>query len=307
MILLIVIMRILTSTIFPIGRAVIPIAQPIFFTAVRMVLAGIILLGYHFCRFGMVPFNLKRTIAPLIIFTITGVYITNVAEFWALQFIPAAKASFFYSLAPFCAALFSYIIFQERMTLKKLYGMAIGLAGFGIMLFNNAPGEQNVASIGFISWGEAALIVAAVSTAYGWIVMRQKILDKMSAVQAIGLSMLGGGLLCFINSFFTEDWSPLPFKTPLNIPGFILTMSIAVICSSVLGYVLYTFLLHTYTATLLSFTSFIEPLSAAFLSWIFLGETITWYFVISALLVFLGLFLFYREELRQGYILKQGE
>lgn len=306
MILLVLLMRILSSTIFPVGRATATIAQPIFFTAVRMTLAGTILLGFYFWRFKRLSPGIRQAIGPLIVFIITGIYITNAAEFWALQFVPAAKASFLYSLSPFAAALFSYLIFQEKMTLKKLCGMGISMVGFLLILLHEAPGEVDYRGIGFISWGEMALIIAAVSTAYGWIVMRRKMLKGLvTPIEAIGLSMLGGGLLMFVNSFLAENWNPVPLKVPWNIPSFGINLSIAVVCSSILGYVLYTSLLRTYTATFLSFSGFIEPLSAAFLSWLFLGELITWRFVISAILVFIGLSIFYREELRQGYIIKR--
>ena len=77
-----------------------------------------------------------------------------------------------------------------------------------------------------------------------------------------------------------------------------------VLGSSVLGYLLYTMMLKKYTATFLSFAGFIQPLCAAILGWFFLGEYVTYTFFLSAILVFSGLYLFYQEELKQGYVLK---
>ena len=52
----------------------------------------------------------------------------------------------------------------------------------------------------------------------------------------------------------------------------------------------------------LTFAGFVDPICAAFYGWIFLGETITPYFILSTVLVFIGLYVFYMEELRQGYV-----
>lgn len=296
-------MHVLLSAIFPVGRTAATLAQPFFFTAVRMTLAGVILVAYYLICFKKFSSRFKEAIIPLVIFTITGVYITNVAEFWALQFVPAAKASLMYSLSPFVAAFFSYTMFQEKMTFKKFWGMAIGVTGFMLMMAYEAPREISFSSAPFVLAGEIALIIAAIATAYGWIIMRRKMLEGiLHPVEAIGISMLGGGILAFIHSLCTESWSPIPLKEPWDIPNFSLNLLIAILCSSVFGYVLYTFLLRTYTATFLSFSGFIQPVSAALLGWFFLGETITWQFMSCALLVFLGLYVFYMEELRQGYV-----
>ncbi len=60
----------------------------------------------------------------------------------------------------------------------------------------------------------------------------------------------------------------------------------------------------TYTlgkAGLLYVQPVVDPLYVALYGYFFLGESITSYFLISVLLVFIGLFVFYREELKEGY------
>ncbi len=302
MIFLVFLMHALLAVIFPVGRAALLITTPIFFTGVRMTVAGIILLFYHLTIYKRFSSTLSQAIVPLVLFTITGIYLTNVPEFWALQFVPAGKASFLYSLSPFVAALFSYIMFNEKLTIKKLVGMGIGLIGFLFMLIYDAPGEIGTRDLGFISWGEMALVVASVATAYGWIIMRRMIREKLCGpIEATGITMTCGGILALIHSMFVENWSPLPIT---NYPLFFLYLFLAITCSSVLGYTLYGYLLGKYTTTFLSFAGFFEPLCAALFAWIFLGEIITWRFIVSAGLVFLGLYIFYMEELKQGYILK---
>jgi EamA-like transporter family. len=302
MIALVFLMHALLAVIFPVGRAALLITTPVFFTGVRMTIAGVILIMYHLFLYKKFSPKLYQAVVPLILFAITGIYLTNVPEFWALQFVPAAKASFIYSLSPFVAALFSYIMFREILTVKKIFGMGIGILGVLFMLIYDAPEEIGYRDLGFISWGEMALIVASIATAYGWIIMRRIVREKLCGpIEATGITMVVGGILALFHSMLVESWSPLPIA---NYLFFSLYLFLAVSCSSVVGYALYGYLLGKYTTTFLSFAGFIEPLCAAFFAWIFLGELITWRFVAASGLVFVGLYIFYMEELKQGYIVK---
>ena len=306
MIVLVIIMHAALATIFPIGRAVAPYVQPIFFTAVRMFVSGIILLMYQYFtnkKKGLKPFQCsKKLLFPLFMLAFFSIYLTNVFEFWALQFIPSAKASFIYSISPFCAAILSYFFFTETFTLKKFFGMAIGFMGFILMLLHDAPAEIHMGGIGFISWGELALLIAAISTAYGWIIMRKLIrTTHCTSIEANGISMVLGGFFALIPSFVFETWDPIPFTNGYLFLGYII---LAILFSCLIGYTLYGILLKQYTSTFLSFAGFIEPLCAAIYGWIFLGEIVTGYFFLSVGIVFIGLYMFYIEELKQGYIVK---
>jgi len=57
-------------------------------------------------------------------------------------------------------------------------------------------------------------------------------------------------------------------------------------------------LLKTYTTTFLSFAGFMSPFFAAFYGWVWFGETTTWHFYASSVIVFVGLALFYQDELK---------
>jgi drug/metabolite transporter (DMT)-like permease len=64
-----------------------------------------------------------------------------------------------------------------------------------------------------------------------------------------------------------------------------------------------TYLFRHYTVTFLSFAGFTTPLFAALFGKIFLGESVGLHFFFSLAVVSLGLWLFYGEEIKQGYII----
>jgi drug/metabolite transporter (DMT)-like permease len=64
-------------------------------------------------------------------------------------------------------------------------------------------------------------------------------------------------------------------------------------------------MLKRYTATFLSFMGLLSPIFASFTGWILLGESISWTIFFSTAIVCSGLWIVYRAELKQGYIIRK--
>jgi len=263
-----------------------------------MALSGIILLIYEYTR-GNINFNsLKENFFKIFLLAVFNIFLTNVPEFWSLQFITSGKAVFIYSICPFISALFDYFLFHQKITLKQITGMIIGSIGFLIVLVKQTSCEEEIGGLLFLSWPEIAMIIAALSTVYGWIVMRQLMQAKqMSSITANATSMLLGGIISFALSPFFECWSPLPI---CNMPNFFYTLFLISLISNVICYNLYGYLLKKYSATLVSFVGFTQLIFATAYGRIFLGESVEYYFIIASCIILIGLYIFYSEELKQG-------
>lgn len=289
----------LFAAVFPIGKVALLYSQPIFLTAARMIFAGVMLIGYHWYNN---PQRVQVTFAlvgNIVLLSLFNIYLTNVCEFWGLQYLSAAKTSFIYNLSPFASAFLSYLFFNERMTMKKWLGLMIGFLGFIPLLLQSTNTEELLGGIGFLSWAELSLITAAIATVLGWIVMRQVVLKGMSVLYANGWSMLIGGLGALLTSYVVEPWSPYPYTDPML---FLWYMLILMLISNIFCYNIYAYLLRSYTATFLTFAGFTTPLWAAFYGWLFLNESISNAFVLSSITVFIGLYMFYSEEIRLGSV-----
>jgi drug/metabolite transporter (DMT)-like permease len=212
-----------------------------------------------------------------------------------LQYLTAFKTCFIYSLSPFLAALLSYFVFSEALSPKKWLGLFIGIAGISPVLIAQSSSEMQAGNFFIFSWPELALIVATLSSAYGWILLKQLVQENnFTPIMANGLSMLIGGVMALIHSGFVENWDPLPVTEFL--PYFECAIALLVI-SNLICYNLYGSLLKRFSATFMSFAGFTTPVFTAILGWIFLGETITWLSVFSGIVVFFGLTVFYQDEL----------
>ena len=267
--------------------------QPIFLVAIRMLLGGAVLFGYHLLKEKRVKIN-SKLLTLILTAAIFNIYVTNVFELWGLQYVTAAKANFIYNLAPFLAAFFSYFMLGEKMTPKKWIGLMIGLIGFIPILLVQSPGELSIDHIGWLSSAELALIIAAIGTSIGWVSVKKLVNDKQTSIAFTnGVTMLIGGLIALVNSWFVEIWNPVPL-TDYNWAIFYTVLGTFSLC--ILSYNLYIHLLRKYSATFLSLTGLTSPLITAFFGFFLLGESVSINFFISFIIVFFGLYIFYKQE-----------
>lgn len=297
----------LWSSMFSLGKLALHYSPPFFLTGFRMVLAAVIILGYLLvAKRGVFKLNKKQWLSILFL-AIFSIYLTNVLEFWALQYLSAAKACFIYSLSPFFAAFFSYLHFGERLSRRKALGLCIGFVGIIPVLTLQTGAEELLNAFSFFSWPSLAIIGAALCSVYGWVLLRLVVKDQMvSPLVANGTSMMIGGILAFAQSFFTESWHPTPVAIASFAPFFGWTLLMTFV-SNIICYNLYGMMLKRYTATFLSFVGLLSPIFASLHGWIFLGEPLSGLIFLSTGIVCLGLWVVYAAELKQGYIVKQAK
>lgn len=269
-----------------------------------MAIAGILMVGYVlFIQRKKIQIK-SQDVYLFFLLGLLNIYLTNVFEFWGLRYLTSFKTCFIYSLSPFISALFSYFLLNELMTTKKWIGMCVGVIGLlPILLMDNTASEELSGRFFYFNWAEIAVMAAAVCSVYGWILLRRLVSrEGYTPFVANGVSMLIGGAMALVHSFFVEDWNPLPVTDMLP---FLEWTVFLMIVSNLMAYNLYGILLRRYTATFLSFAGFTTPLFAAFFGWYFRDEAITWTFYVSIVTLFFGLFLFHQEELRQRGVVAQ--
>ncbi len=318
----VVLLYALFASVFTISKTGLMHAQPFFLVGTRMLLAGVILVGYQLWV-NKQTFQLERkTWIRLLLLALFNIYLTNVFEFWGLQFLPSYKACFIYSLSPFLSALFCYFLFAEKLSSKKWIGLLVGFVGFLPILLTQTFDEGETGQFFIFSWAEIAVMLAAVCSVYGWIILKQLVNeDQLSPLTANGMSMLMGGAFALAHSFAVEEWHPVHIEIGLPYTSigytFVANLPVAdfsiylectlllILISNFICYNLYGFLLKRYSAPFISFAGFTTPLFSALFGWFFLHEFITWPFYLSFTLVFTGLALFNQEELKQSYQLAQ--
>jgi drug/metabolite transporter (DMT)-like permease len=292
---------------FPIGKALVAYADPIFTVGIRMLLAGALLLGGLFMVGSKsIKISLKEAISAFIL-SLFSIYFCNLFEYWTLKYFSSAKTCFFYSMSPcvsvVISCLLSYIHFKEKMTINKWIGMATGIIGFlPVMALQNGledPFKMNV----LLSWPSIASVAGSFCGVYGWILLRFFVKNQqLCPVKMNAYSMLFGGLLALITSFFTET-PPLQQLKNLEIRPYFGWMILIIFISNIICTNLYGYLLKRFSASLISFVDLLSPLFASVNAYLFLNEPFHPIILLSTTFVTFGLFIIYRIELKQGYIL----
>lgn len=290
----IILLQALFATSFPMGKYLLNFASPLFLSGIRFLIAGGILLIYQY----FLPLkNFKIKTKHIWIFAqiiILGMYATYGLRFYALEVLPIWKVSFFYNLSPFLSALYAYVLFNERLSTKQWVGLSIGFIGMMPMLLSRTPEEATLGEFFYISIYELFLIISVCLHCYSWLLIQKLVRHKNYDTSIVnGICMASGGLLSLITSYLIEG--PAPMYDPAS---FCKGMIFMIFISNILCHNIYAELLKKYSATFMSFTSFLSPLFAALYGWAFFQETISWHFYLSIAIVLVGLYVFYQDELK---------
>ncbi|MBA3239382.1 MAG: EamA family transporter [Parachlamydiaceae bacterium] len=288
----------LFSSVFIICKVALEYTEPLFLVGSRMVVAGLLIGGYQLWKNREDFFKGFNCIKKLLGLAFFNIYLTNVCEVWGLSYLSPAKTCLIYSLSPFVAAFFSYFLFNEMLSWKKWAGLLIGFFGFFPILLETNGIEELAGGMWGFSWPEIAVCIAAISNVYGWILLRQLVKeDNISTLTANGLSMFFGGIFALSHSLYAESWTPIPVTEYLP---FIECSLLMLLISNFIAYNLYGYLLQKFTATFMSLAGLTTPLFAAVLAWFYFGEVVTPSFYLSLAIIFLGLLIYYQEELKEA-------
>lgn len=282
---------------FTLAKGALAFGTPFFFVAFRLIVAGLGILAFFFFKKNKRPQLSQRARWDLFQLSILSTYFAFICDLWSLQFFSSAESAFIFNFTPFITAILSWYFFRERITPRKILGMLFGFFA-AILLIGTFPhfGFSVLFSMPF-----GALTLAVFFGSYGWILMRRLVQEENLPVLWVnGISMLIAGFLALFTSLVLEwqFWKPLPV---FNVRSFLLVTFTALILVNICFTNLYSYLLKRYTATLLSCAGLICPFIVAALGYLFLDESLSLFFFVALGIFSLGLYLFYSEELLQGY------
>jgi drug/metabolite transporter (DMT)-like permease len=295
---------------FPLGKMALQWADsPLQLIGLRMTLAGGLILAYlalKKCWRRQVVFTRPRA-TDLLTFakvTLFHVYLAFVPEFWALQFLDSLKVNLLFSLTPFVSALLGFFLLGKQLNSKKWLGLAFGSAGMLFILATQNSAEVNFAKILIFSMPEFVLLLGIISACYAWFEIRKLMHQGYNFLTINGFAFLLGGLLCLGQHrvSFGQSATLLPATGALQLFGWIASL---ILCSNLVGYYLYSRLLHHHSNTFLSFTGFLCPMFGAFYSKLFVrffpsnffAEPISLFYLVGFAIIVLGLGIFYAQEL----------
>ncbi len=295
MISILLLYTIMAST-FTIGKVLLTFVPPLFLIGLRMVFSGVVLLtGYYLYSEKRVKIA-RSDWSILGVISLIHILIPYATEFIALQSIAPSCAALMFNLSPFFTALFSYWYFNEIMTPVKWLGTAISFSG---LIYFIKPTVWCWGDMMSLNFAYVLLLTGVATSTLAWVMIRQFVKNKNYSIVLInGIAMLFAGIESFIASYVYQEQVLFPWQHFWQFIGLFLT----IVLFSNLFYNFYGYLLKKYTATFLSFMGIATPLITACFDWIFLGIGIHVNFFITLIIIGSGVYLFYKEELKQGYV-----
>lgn len=290
----VVLLYALLALTFIFAKNAVSFSSPCFLIGFRMIVAGLILLTYQ-CLILKQGLSIHKKDLWLFLKTaLFHIYFAFILEFWALQYISALKTTLIYSATPFIAALLSYFILNELLSKKQIVGVVIGLFGLAPVIMASAEGMESTMEIAHISLPEIVLFAAVISASYAWFMVKELMNRGYNLGLINGSAMLIGGVLSLVTSALTEGIS----QPVHDWPNFLLWVGLLIVVANIIVYNLYGWLLRHYSITFISFSGFLCPSFGAFYEWFFMGGSVSWHYLASITLITIGLYVFYRDELK---------
>ncbi len=288
---------------FTFGKMILFYASPFFVVASRMLLGGAGLMGYLYFFKHIQCRPQKKDWPYYLQVALFGIFVPYCLRAWALQDMSSTKAAFIFTLMPFFTALFAYLFLKERLSFQKSMGLMVGFLGMTPTFFTTSALEEQAGAIAFFSFPELAMLGSVASFAYNLIALQTLVKHRgCPAVLANGMSMLIGGFLSFNAALLLE---PVWIKGD---PWYFLSFLVALLLiSNFMGLNLQASLLKHHSATFMAFAGFLTPLFTAFFGWLLLGEAIKLAYLLSFVLVVVGLVMFHYDEIMKHKDISRAE
>ncbi len=210
-----------------------------------------------------------------------GMVINQVLFLIGLNYTSPVNSSIIISTNPIFAFVFAALILRENITLLKGIGLAIGLSGVLMLIMQN--GTPDISSNTFL--GDIYTLVNTISWAFYTVIIK-KMVEKYHPVTVMKWTFLFAMLTTVplgYGQWSTMDWTAISLNGWLGI-GFI------AVFATFIGYLLISFGLRRLSPTIVSTYTYINPIIAAYLASLLGQDRISFVMVISALLIFAGVF-----------------
>jgi drug/metabolite transporter (DMT)-like permease len=211
-----------------------------------------------------------------------GVAINQLTFFKGLSMTSPISASVIMVTAPILVLILSAILLKEKIELKKIIGIFIGLTGTSILILYGKD-IQNSPDAGY---GNFLVFINASAYAV-YLILIKKLITKYHAFTFIKWIYTFG--LLFVLPFgyqdFVEiDWESIPTTIYYNI-GFV------VLFTTFLAYLINLMAMKELKPTTLSVFIYLQPLFASIIAISLQKDELNFIKVISAILIFVGVYL----------------
>jgi drug/metabolite transporter (DMT)-like permease len=259
--LILVVLASISGSSFIFTRTLAPVFGPIGTADLRILIAGIALLGYIAAVRGQVGWRQNWLLYATIGVLNSGLPFLLVS--FAAVHLPASYLAILNASAPIFGGALSAMFLSERLTASKIGGMALGVAGVALLTYS---GGTSTDAPGF-AISVAAMLAAALCYALSGIYIKRRA-RHIKPLAMAGCSQFAAGLLML--PLYATTSPP----TEVSVSVLASLGALSLICSAV-AYLLYFKLMAEVGPTRTLTVTFLSPMFAMVTAHLALGETIT--------------------------------
>jgi drug/metabolite transporter (DMT)-like permease len=263
---------------------------PVLFAALRYDVAGVVMLGYAASRANQWRPADRRQWATVLVGALLLIAAYHAFLFVGEQSTTSAAAAVVVSLSPVLTTLFARAFLpDERLTVLGLVGSGLGLAGVAAVAHPDPAqlfARDVVANLLVFC---AALSFALGSVLTTWLDAGLEI-ETMEAWSMVGGALVMHGVsLALGESLAAVTWSPRG----------LVALAYLALGASAFGFLIYFDLLDRLGPVEINLVSYVAPLVAAVVGFLFLGEVVDAWTAVGFCLIFAGFVLIKRRAIRQ--------
>ena len=260
-----------------VAKAVVTDIDAVTLTFVRSLVSSVGLLALFIVREKRLRIE-KKDWRMMLLLGFLGLVINQFFYLYGLKFSTAANGALLYATTPVMVLVLSHFMLGEQITRRKTAGVFLAFVGITIVIF-----ERGVDFSSSYAYGNLMILIAVLAWAFFTILGKPMIL-KYGAFHTTCVAMISGMFLFLPVGLASSLSFPFAAITPLQWGG-ILYLGIG---TSILGYVLWYYVLGRIEVSKAAVFANGQPIIATLLSLIFLDYTITGQFVVGGIVTIAG-------------------
>lgn len=224
----------------------------------------------------------KKHIGRFILCAATGIAINQMLFVKGLSLTTSIHASLLSLGTPVFITIIAAWLLKERLTLNKTFGLILGISGAALLI--STKESSNTGSN--IIFGDTLVLINAISYGF-YLVLVRPLMEAYSPLHVLRWIFTIGALMVLPfgwNQFTEVDWNSIAIHQWFAF-GFV------AICATFLAYLFNVYGLQHLSSSATGTYIYTQPVFASLIAIIFTGEHFTIFKLVSALLIFSGVYL----------------
>jgi len=255
---------------------------PFLVSGIRNLLSGSLILLFLIATKKTERIQLHH-VARALVLALLMIVIGNGLTTYSEKYISSGMASLLSTLSPLVVLLFNLALGYEKLSLKTIAGIFLGLFGMYLLYENNMSDFMKPE----YREGVGALLLAIIAWSAGTLVTKKVKQNPIGILLNVSMQMLiAGTILCGLHlgtngAIDSSHWSNRSMLAIVYLALF----------GSVVGYVAYSYLMTQWSSTRVTVLAYVNVVIALFLGWLILDETITPRIILATAVIVSGVVL----------------